>query len=76
MGFCQEEKIPAIDLLPLFEGTRASSHWINFMDSHPNAAAHRAVADSLLPLVREGLARPARRPDPALETEPPRPDSP
>ncbi len=77
LDFCREEKIPAVDLLPLFEGTPASSHWINFMDSHPNAAAHRAAAAALLPLVREGMARPIRRPPRSgLETEPSRQGSP
>lgn len=55
LGFCQEEGIEAVDLLPIFENTRTRSHWINFMDAHPNAAAHRAVAERLLPAVRKRL---------------------
>lgn len=63
--FCNDEGIPAVDLLPVFEHTRASSHWINFMDSHPNAAAHRAVAEALLPYVLERLRR--RQPSASVE---------
>ena len=55
LDFCKEADIRAIDLLPLFEGTDTQSHWINFMDSHPNAAVHRSVATALLPVVREQM---------------------
>jgi lysophospholipase L1-like esterase len=55
LEFCREQGIEAVDLLPIFENTPTRSHWINFMDSHPNAAAHRAVAERLLPVVRERL---------------------
>ena len=53
---CAELGIPATDLLPLFENTRTRSHWINHMDSHPNARAHRVVAEHLLPLVERQMA--------------------
>lgn len=46
-----------VDLLEIFEGTSASSHWINVLDSHPDAAAHEAVAEALLPDVLSLLAR-------------------
>ncbi len=65
VDFCREDGIRAVDLLPVFEHTRAQSHWINFLDSHPNAAAHRAVAAALLPVVREQMQarqRAARNP--------------
>jgi len=55
LRFCRERGIPAIDLLPLFAGTRTTSHWINFMDSHPDAEAHRTVAERLLPEVLDRL---------------------
>ncbi len=54
-SFCRDREIPAVDLLPVFENTRTRSHWINFMDSHPNAAAHQSVADKLLPIVQARL---------------------
>lgn len=54
-GFCRGRGIEAVDLLDVFEGTRTTSHWINFVDSHPDAAAHDAVARRLLPTVLAAL---------------------
>lgn len=54
-GFCRSRGIEAVDLLDVFEGTNTTSHWINFVDSHPNAAAHDAVARRLLPAVLAAL---------------------
>lgn len=49
--YCLTLGVEVVDLLPLFEGTPTQSHWINFLDSHPNAAAHRKVAESLVPVL-------------------------
>lgn len=54
-SFCRARDIEVIDLLPVFENTSAQSHWINIMDGHPDAEAHRLVADRLLPVVRERI---------------------
>ena len=39
-AYCRFLGVDVVDLLPFFAGTKTQSHWINFMDSHPNAAAH------------------------------------
>jgi hypothetical protein len=49
--YCNSLGITAIDLFPLFKNTEPKSHWINFMDSHPNANAHKLVADYILPII-------------------------
>lgn len=48
-------EIPFIDLLTVFEGKNGRSYWINFMDGHPNAEAHRLVTNALLPIVKDHL---------------------
>lgn len=55
LEFCESSGIAAVDLLPLFENTPTMSHWVNIMDSHPNAEAHRRVAEKLLPDIRSKL---------------------
>ncbi len=45
-----------IDLLPVFEGRKGRSFWVNYADHHPNAEAHRMVTRALLPVVRRHLA--------------------
>ncbi len=54
-GFCRERGIEVADLLEVFEGTRSTSHWINVIDSHPDADAHEAVARRLLSSVLGAL---------------------
>jgi len=56
LDFCDSVGVEAIDLLPLFENTKASSHWVNFMDGHPNAYVHKKVAEYILPLISKKLA--------------------
>lgn len=55
LEFCRTAGIKAVDLLPIFENTKAQSHWINFMDSHPNANAHKMIAETLLPVIRNQI---------------------
>ncbi len=38
----------SLDLLPLFEGKESASIVVSRIDSHPNAAAHRLMAESIL----------------------------
>ena len=40
--------IKSHDLLPLFAGGEAADYWVHPRDFHPNARAHREVADFLL----------------------------
>lgn len=61
-SYCDSERIPFVDLLPLFEGHDARTFWVNFMDSHPNEEVHRLVAERLLPDVKK-LYRPIHRHD-------------
>lgn len=56
--FLSGHGIAFVDLLRVFEGSNAGSYWINFLDSHPNARAHRMVADALLPGVCQAIAGP------------------
>jgi hypothetical protein len=44
---CEEIEVQSIDLLDVFENTNGRSYWINYLDAHPNARAHRMVADRL-----------------------------
>ena len=55
LRFFREAGIQATDLLPLFENTNPRSYWINFMDGHPNATAHRMVSEALLPAIRTDI---------------------
>jgi len=61
-AYCESLGITVVDLLPIFEGKRGKDYWINFMDSHPNAAAHRMVAQRLLPFVLRLLPPEPRSP--------------
>jgi lysophospholipase L1-like esterase len=45
--FCHSAGIAWIDLLPVLEGHTAQDLWVHPQDPHPNALAHRLVADSL-----------------------------
>lgn len=45
--FCHGAGIPWTDLRPAFEGRAAENLWVHPHDPHPNALAHRIVAESL-----------------------------
>jgi lysophospholipase L1-like esterase len=47
--FCLGAGIAHHDLLPAFHGRRTSDLWVHPVDHHPNEAAHRLAAGSLLP---------------------------
>ena len=46
-GFCAENGIPALDLFPAFRGREAAELWVHPTDQHPNAAAHRIIAEAV-----------------------------
>jgi len=50
-NYCKSIQLHCIDLLGLFENTKARSYWINYADSHPNAKAHQLVAEFLIPAI-------------------------
>jgi hypothetical protein len=50
-GMCAGLQIVCVDLLPVFEGLDEHDLWINYADSHPNAAAQQMAADALFPAV-------------------------
>jgi lysophospholipase L1-like esterase len=54
---CERSAIPFDDLLPVLRGRPTSSLWAHPADWHPNALAHRLVAEALAPRVR-ALAAP------------------
>jgi len=47
VSFCKREGIRVIDLFPYFKGRDGSEFWISLTDSHPNAEAHRIVAQAI-----------------------------
>lgn len=49
---CERSSIPFQDLLPALGGRPTSSLWAHPADWHPNALAHRLVAESLAPRVQ------------------------
>ena len=49
---CDRASIPYEDLLPVLRGRPTSSLWAHPSDWHPNALAHRLVAEALAPRVR------------------------
>ena len=49
--FCHASGIAWMDLLPVLQGRAAEDLWVHPQDPHPNALAHRLVADSLAPAV-------------------------
>jgi lysophospholipase L1-like esterase len=53
--FCLTAGIAHHDLLPSFQGRRSQELWVHPIDRHPNEAAHRLAAESLVPVVRELL---------------------
>jgi lysophospholipase L1-like esterase len=46
--------VPVVDLLPTFRGRDHEAYWIPG-DGHPNAAAHRLIAETLAPAVASTL---------------------
>jgi lysophospholipase L1-like esterase len=49
--FCHASGIAWVDLLPAVEGRMAQDLWVHPHDPHPNALAHRLVAELLAPIV-------------------------
>jgi lysophospholipase L1-like esterase len=49
-------EVPYVDLLTVFEGKNSQSYWINYVDGHPNAEAHRLAMEALLPSVKDFVA--------------------
>jgi lysophospholipase L1-like esterase len=67
-GFCRAQAINCLDLLPAFWGLDGTKFWVSLTDGHPNARAHRLMAEAvtkfLAPQLRERSAvmtRPASR---------------
>jgi lysophospholipase L1-like esterase len=53
--FLDANGIPFLDLAPSFRGERdPQSLWVSFDDAHPNARAHRLIADYSLAFLAEG----------------------
>jgi lysophospholipase L1-like esterase len=60
-GWGRELDIPTVDLLPVFiEEHPTTLQYRVDGDGHPNAAAHRRIAELILPEVRKALPSPAR----------------
>jgi lysophospholipase L1-like esterase len=53
---CERSSIPFVDLLPVLQDRASSSLWAHPADWHPNALAHRLVAEAIAPRVREAAA--------------------
>ncbi len=54
-GFLRENGVPVLDLAPFFrEVDDPQSLWVSRDDAHPNAKAHRMIADYALDFVAEG----------------------
>jgi len=55
-AFCQREKIPLLDLLPVFSRYDEERLWVHPTDRHPNDVAHRVAAEAIHAfLKRQGL---------------------
>jgi lysophospholipase L1-like esterase len=54
---CERAGAPFVDLLPVLRGRPSSTLWAHPADWHPNALAHRLVADALAPRVRAAATR-------------------
>lgn len=57
MRFAVENGIPALDLLPAFEGNEAPDLWVSPLDQHPNRRGHAIAAASIEPFLRDLLAK-------------------
>ncbi len=54
MRFLAEQGIASLDLAPLFRSeTEPLSLWVALDDAHPNAKAHRRIAELVLPFIAE-----------------------
>ncbi|GEM_PF-3474682 len=51
-SYLKSIEVSVIDLLTVFENKNGPSYWINFLDGHPNAEAHRLATGALLPIVK------------------------
>ena len=52
-SFLRQNEVPVLDLAPLFREEREpQSLWVARDDAHPNARAHRLIADYTLPFLR------------------------
>ena len=59
--FADDNGFPTYDLLPDFKGQNAPNLWVSPFDQHPNAEAHKLVAEQLEPFVRMLIATTAER---------------
>jgi lysophospholipase L1-like esterase len=51
-SFCLAAGVPWVDLLPVLRGRPADALWVHPTDAHPNAIAHRLVADQMAAQLR------------------------
>jgi lysophospholipase L1-like esterase len=57
-AFLEEEGIACLDATPALDpSVRPREYWVAADDAHPNARAHRRIADYVFPFVSEGLLR-------------------
>jgi lysophospholipase L1-like esterase len=56
LRYLSEINVPALDLLPVFDGRTMRDFWINYMDSHPNKDAHQLVARELMPFLEKYMS--------------------
>ncbi|MSU59283.1 MAG: SGNH/GDSL hydrolase family protein [Pedosphaera sp.] len=54
--FWREQKVPHLDLLPIYKNTPARKLTVNSFDAHPNEYAHALAADAIGKFLQEQLA--------------------
>jgi lysophospholipase L1-like esterase len=47
--------VPALDLLPFFEGRSGEEFWITYSDNHPNRKAHEIAVSAAAPFIEKEL---------------------
>lgn len=62
-GILRDENVPVLDLAPLFADQRDPlSLWVSLDDAHPNAKAHRLIAERSAAFLRGGATNAAATP--------------
>jgi hypothetical protein len=56
-GFCRNNGIKVLDLLPAFWGGDGTQYWISSTDGHPNAQGQKIIAEALAAFVAPLLPR-------------------
>jgi hypothetical protein len=78
-GFCHDNDIPVLDLLPTFMNRHAPALWISPCDQHPNELGHALAADAiydfLCPLICADAERHREQPAAKATAEPRSPTS-